>query len=734
MKKILFVISIFVFILAFSSVFAVEIVISPQKVMVNGVQKSFEVYNIDGNNFFKLRDIAYVLNNTNSQFSVDYNNEKKMIEIVKNKSYVSIGGELVTGVDKSNTAVKSSQKLSIDNNIKDLTAYNIGGNNFFKLRELGSELDFDVDYDATNNMVVVESKKENKIVNITNVVTKIFNGVMYVEVTTDAPVQNYNMFALMDPDRVILDISNSNLKIDSNIVNANYGGITTVRMGHQGNNVNRVVVDLEKYSDYKVVQSPDKMTTCLALSKTFAYDDLVKTPDKVLLVYNGSLTSISGIQIPNEDDINNNDITNSNENNPEEESGEISSGDEIKKELTEEELKNRVKISSIKYSASTNKLKITGNKTLEYETFTLQNPFRIIVDIKNAVLEVEGPTSIIPNNKNISAIRFSQNDIDIVRVVFDLKSESEYEVIESGKTIEVKLEEIAEDKLQYAVFDDYATLTLYDVNKSVFKTSESSRNNSYTLRYSTSKFEPKEESFDIDDDFVESIEVEAGKIIIKGTGDTNYSIKKDGNNVVIKMTIEDESDSNEDFIVLLDAGHGGSDPGACNGTNYEKVYNLSIMLKLKELLEETDGIKVYASRTDDTYLDRDDRVEFATSYDEADLFVSIHNNSMANKNYHGTMVLYYDNVYERDYGITSKEFAGIVLEHLVNDLGTKNWGTVSRDDLYVLYYSELPSILCEIAFVSNDEELERLKTDEFQETAAYAIYNGIMDAKEQMGK
>lgn len=748
MKKFLFVISIFIFILAFSSVFATDsIVISPQKVLVNGIQKSFEVYNINGNNFFKLRDIAYVLNNTDSQFFVDYNSEKQMIELKKSKSYISVGGEMVTGTDKSSTAVKSSQKLSIDGALEDLVAYNIGGNNFFKLRDLGLALDFKVDFDSNKNSVIIESKKKEEIVNITNVVTKIFDGVMYVEVETGAPVDSYNVFSLTDPDRIILDISNSNLKIDSNIVNTNYGGITTVRMGNQGNNINRIVVDLEKSSEYKVLQSPDKKITCLALSKNIEYAELVKTPEKVLLVYNGSLAGMTGIQKPIEPDKPIEQPPVVGEVSGEKDvSGESAvSGDsnvvEKDKVLTEDELKNRIKISSVKYSAVTDKLKITGNKTLNSESFLLDNPYRLVIDIENSVLDVEGPKEITPNNKNISSIRFSQNSIDVVRIVIDLKSECEYEVKENGTTIEVELEEINVGKLQYEVSKKYAKLTLYDVSKGIFKTSESSKNNTYTLKYSVSKFNPKEELLDIDDDFVENIKVESGKIIITGTGYTEYEMKRDGNNVVIKMELGEEvkkeeakEDSEEDFIVLLDAGHGGSDPGACNGENYEKVYNLAIMLKLMEMLEDTEGVKVYASRTDDTYLSREDRVAFATSYDEADLFVSVHNNSVANKNYTGTMVLYYDNVYEKDYGITSKEFAKIVLEELVTDLGTRDWGTISRDDLHVLYYSELPSILCEVAFVSNDEEVERLKTEEFQETAARAIYNGIMLAREKMNK
>ena len=208
-----------------------------------------------------------------------------------------------------------------------------------------------------------------QVANITDVVTKIFDGIMYVEVMTDMPINSYNTFALSEPDRIILDISNSNLKINTNEINVNYNGITKVRMGNQGNNVNRIVIDLEQSSDYKVVQSADKTVTCLALSKTLAFDDLIKTPDKVLLVYNGSIISIPNNQTP--------EIIESGEND-----------NKTENELTEEQLNNRAKITSIKYSATNNKLKITGSKTIECESFILDNPYRLILDIINYVLYV----------------------------------------------------------------------------------------------------------------------------------------------------------------------------------------------------------------------------------------------------------------------------------------------------------------------------------------------------------
>ena len=185
-------------------------------------------------------------------------------------------------------------------------------------------------------------------------------------------------------------------------------------------------------------------------------------------------------------------------------------------------------------------------------------------------------------------------------------------------------------------------------------------------------------------------------------------------------------------MVIVDAGHGGSDPGACNGSAQEKVFNLNIALYLYDLLAERDDVEVYMSRDSDIYLNREDRVAIATELDP-DLIVSVHNNSLDNKSYSGTMVLYYNNDTESKYGdITSKECAQIVLEKLVEELETINRGVVNREDLHILSKTPCPSILCEISFISNDAELERLKTKSFQKNAAEAIYEGVVEILEIM--
>ena len=174
---------------------------------------------------------------------------------------------------------------------------------------------------------------------------------------------------------------------------------------------------------------------------------MISSPEKVLLVYNGDIIRIPGTDDKPQDDKPQDD--NSGETNT---SGEI---DEPEINLpTEEELANRNKITSIKYTSSTDKLKITGDKTIKYEASKLTNPHRIVIDIENAVLEVEGPKSITPNNKNISEIRFSQKDDFTVRVVFELKKEGDYSVAEKGKIIEVGTAEELAKKTNSKNFED----------------------------------------------------------------------------------------------------------------------------------------------------------------------------------------------------------------------------------------------------------------------------------------
>ena len=137
---------------------ATNAVLSPQGLTVDGRAVNCEKYNIDGSNYFKLRDIAQLLNGTESQFAVGWDAASSTVSIVTGQAYAPNGSELIVGGDKASTAVPSNQTIMIDGVVRsDLSVYNIGGNNFFKLRDLGDALGFIVGYDSSTNTAVVKS-------------------------------------------------------------------------------------------------------------------------------------------------------------------------------------------------------------------------------------------------------------------------------------------------------------------------------------------------------------------------------------------------------------------------------------------------------------------------------------------------------------------------------------------------------------------------------------------------
>ena len=117
-------------------------------VIVDGETVAFRTFLIDGSHFFMLRDIAYVLNGTDAQFDVAWDEGAGAINLLLGVAYTPIGGEMQLASDAFETATANTTAILIDGSPVDLRAYNIDGNNFIVLRDLGVALDFNVDWDA----------------------------------------------------------------------------------------------------------------------------------------------------------------------------------------------------------------------------------------------------------------------------------------------------------------------------------------------------------------------------------------------------------------------------------------------------------------------------------------------------------------------------------------------------------------------------------------------------------
>lgn len=127
------------------------------KVVVDGETIAFDAYLIDGNNYFKLRDVAQVLSGSDKQFEVTWDGAKNAINLISGQSYTSVGGELAAGSGANQTATPTSSTIYLNGKQINLTAYTIQGNNYFKLRDLGQTFDFGVGWDGANNTVTIDT-------------------------------------------------------------------------------------------------------------------------------------------------------------------------------------------------------------------------------------------------------------------------------------------------------------------------------------------------------------------------------------------------------------------------------------------------------------------------------------------------------------------------------------------------------------------------------------------------
>ena len=197
-------------------------------------------------------------------------------------------------------------------------------------------------------------------------------------------------------------------------------------------------------------------------------------------------------------------------------------------------------------------------------------------------------------------------------------------------------------------------------------------------------------------------------------------------------------------LVVIDAGHGGHDPGAIgrdeegNDILYEKDVCLDISKKIKTILENN-GVQVLMTRSDDTALgdteqsDLNTRVEIAND-SEACLFVSIHNNAFTNDKANGTCVLYAGLGANDDYGITGKELAQNIQDLMLKATGLYDRGIVESPGIAVLRKTKMPAALVECAFITNPDDRKLLESKSKRLDMSEAIAQGIINSLKQMGR
>lgn len=169
-------------------------------------------------------------------------------------------------------------------------------------------------------------------------------------------------------------------------------------------------------------------------------------------------------------------------------------------------------------------------------------------------------------------------------------------------------------------------------------------------------------------------------------------------------------------VIVIDAGHGGTDYGAIrNGIN-EKDINLDVAKRVEDILRRK-GYKVGMTRTNDIFVSLEDRCKISESMNPS-IFVSIHVNSCVGTEPKGLETHYYHD--------NSVELANIIHSRLIKAIHSPNRG-LFKSKFYVINHTSVPAVLLEIGFISNDKERAELTTSKRKQATAQAIAEGIIE-------
>lgn len=172
--------------------------------------------------------------------------------------------------------------------------------------------------------------------------------------------------------------------------------------------------------------------------------------------------------------------------------------------------------------------------------------------------------------------------------------------------------------------------------------------------------------------------------------------------------------------IVVDPGHGGSDPGAQGNGIREKDIVLDVSHLLRLQLQKA-GADVVMTRDTDIFITLDQRVAKAHEV-HADSFISIHANSFTNPATHGTETFWNATYQSKE----SKELAEKIQKHLLQSLQTNDRGA-KQANFRVITTTTIPSALVELGFLSNPTEAAKMKTDKFKQDAAEAILKGVIE-------
>lgn len=478
-----------------------------------------------------------------------------------------------------------------------------------------------------------------------------------------------NSFTLENPDRIVVDIAGAKIEGGYQSIPVTSSRISALRCSQFEEEIVRVVLDLNENKNYEIEQNRNSI---------------------VIGVFDGEPEEI---------------------------------GAPTSAQATEEEriVKSAVTFKHQKsQSEETIEVALDGWKNLSVGRLT--DPNRIVIYFSGVEMTSAASTVNIDSAyvENISCSQFAG---DTVRIIADLNGQYAYTYEDSNGLFKLHVKPSALKNVTYSNCGDRVSLVLSGIKLTSsqeadvkYHTSSYDPNlNDITVTYSTSRGSIGTGEIKINDDYVNSIKVtESGgntTILIDGKVTLKYLVYY--RSVVANTAITLIEPASNSRTVVIDPGHGGYDPGVVRGDTYESKLNLDICLRLEKLLK-AQGVSTYVTRSKDTFVDTFERAYVANLLGGA-LFLSVHNNSTTYESERGSAALCYST------SGPSYVFAKIALNKMLAILGTRNHGIFTYPNFTVLKETVMPSIIAEVAFVSNELDRANLNTEAFREKAAEAL-------------
>lgn len=604
-----------------------------------------------------------------------------------------------------------------------------------------------------------------EVFRVTSVNFDTSNSIIFVtspDNTTEAIMKNVKVVKLQNPKRIYFDINSAVLTCQPQNWFFNTGGVKQVKVNQFSTNPNKVRVILYLDDDYDPAKiSFTRINNNLAIKLTKINGDIcqnsyfqkIYSDEKASskdFYENLSITSteIEKIKqdantVPKEDVFN--EIQQAFDSNTFK--SPVQPVSYVKTETIKKELKLKSKFYLNQVTVKSNGFLVTGIGSISIEKpMYLNNPARVIFDLPNSIVN----TDVLYKEYKIGqdVVKIGQFDSNKVRIVITSNDLEKYFPIFSadGQSILFVNSDNIDVTTLFSKTDDAVS---YYVKNLDSRTSEFimafngpvvsgiKRDNSKltvnfynTLRYNEQNFRKvvgMSNLYNMKLDLLPKVGLKLTLPLEKNSTVSCY-LGEDGKSVrlLVKGINQNKVVNNQEKClilpkcngkksVVLDAGHGGSDYGAIRAGINEKDINLDVVKRVQAILAGK-GVAVAMTRNTDDFISLLDRTTF-TANNSPDIFVSVHVNSSSKQVISGIETHYYHE--------NSIVLAQTIHECLLSSIRTTDRG-LFKSKFYVINHTDVPAVLVEIGFISNDEERAELVSEERKQQTAKAIAEGIL--------